>query len=60
MTNEALLVKSSMASTGASIKAAFNLSNKDCLASVHTYHNAIQLGLVRGVAMLAQPPINLL
>ena len=53
MTNEVLSVRSSMASTRESIKAAFNLSNEYCSASVHHYTEYDSFRSVRGAAMSA-------
>ena len=39
-----------MASTGVSTKAAFNFSNKDCSASVHTHLECDPVRLVRDVS----------
>ena len=53
MTNEVLLVRSGMASTGASTKAAYNISNEDCLVSIHTYSECDPVRSVRGAAISA-------
>ena len=53
MTNEALSVRSDIASTGASTKAAFNQSSEDCLASVYTHSECDPVRSVRGATMLA-------
>ena len=48
MRNRVLSVRFSMASTRESTKAVLNLSNKDCLASVHLYSECYPVRSVRG------------
>ena len=53
MINEELSVRSGMASTGASTKAAFNLSIEDYPASILTHPEYDSVRSVRGAAMSA-------
>ena len=53
MTDKVLLVRSGMSNTGASTKAALNLSNEDCLALVYTHTQCDPVKSVRGAVMSA-------
>ena len=53
MINKVLSVRSGIASSGVSNKAAFNLPNEDCSVSVHTYSECSPVWSVRGAAMSA-------